>query len=76
MDSIKSDPLGQRLIRVLERAWSSPFTTKSDFAKAEADWVAIAASLGFITTYQPSGRFGRIWRVTPRGASFLFTEKR
>ncbi|BAF89594.1 hypothetical protein AZC_3596 [Azorhizobium caulinodans ORS 571] len=56
----------------MQEAWLKPFMTKSNIAKAEADGVALAASLGLITTRVDATTFGRIWRVTPKGLSLLF----
>lgn len=53
-------------------AWVQPFTTKSDFAKTEADWIATAASLGFITTISGHFEMGRKWLPTPEGLALIF----
>lgn len=59
---------------VLERLWTYAVTTKSDEARTYADEIAEAASRGFITTaIAPRGSlYGRIWKLTPQGLSFLF----
>jgi len=59
----------------VRHAWLHPFSTKSNFAKSEADWVAVAASLGLITVRVSPARFGRTWRITPKGLSQLFPEE-
>ena len=46
-------------------------TTKSTFAKAQADEIALAASAGLITVRQGSS-FGRVWRITPQGLHILW----
>jgi hypothetical protein len=56
----------------VERVWKYTPSTKSDFAKAEADWIAVAASMGLITTMTGPDRFGRKWLVTPLGLTALF----
>lgn len=48
-----------------------PFRTKSDFAREQADYVAIAASLSLITVAQGAFTFTRDWRVTAKGLRYL-----
>ena len=56
---------------ILRRAWLQGFRTKSDFARLHADGVAVAASLGLITTKIGAERFDRSWHITKRGLTFL-----
>jgi hypothetical protein len=63
---------GLTLTEVLERAWKSGFSTKSDFAREHADFVAMAASDGFITTRIAAGLYGRDWQITPSGLKHLY----
>jgi hypothetical protein len=56
---------------VLRKAWLQGFRTKSDFARHYANEVAIAASLGLISTKIGKERFDKSWHVTRRGLSFL-----
>lgn len=56
---------------VLRKAWLQGFRTKSDFARAYADEVAIAASLGLISTKIGKDRFDRTWHITRKGMDFL-----
>lgn len=72
MENIKLETTGVKLIEVLSRAWHSPFTTKSDFAREYANLIAMAASDGFITTRLATGLYGRTWQITPRGLQHLF----
>lgn len=51
----------------LDRAWRSPFTVKSDFARKGALHVAIAASEGFITTKIDEDAWGTRWCITDVG---------
>jgi len=60
------------LLSVVERAWMSPFMTKSDYARDNADLVAAAASGGLITTLVSSADHGRRWRPTPEGLQLLW----
>jgi hypothetical protein len=46
-------------------------TTKSDFAREFADYVAMAASMGFISTRVNSTVYGRQWQITVRGLTAL-----
>ena len=52
---------------VLDRAWRHPFTIKSDFARAGAFHVALAASEGFITTKVDVEAWGKRWLITEVG---------
>ncbi len=56
---------------VLHRAWSDPFTTKSDFARENADMVAELGFSQLITTLDAHG-FGPIWKITPLGLEVLW----
>jgi hypothetical protein len=67
------EAIGPRLIEVLTMAWVRPFKTKSDFARAHADIVAMAASDGFLTTRRATGLYDQSWRVTPSGLAHLYT---
>jgi hypothetical protein len=48
------------------------FTTRSDFARLNAEAVAAAAVQGFITTEVPGDGYGSVWRPSPLGADALF----
>lgn len=56
---------------ILERAWLGGFSTKSDFAREKANGVAIAASLGLITTEIKPYKFGTKWVVTKQGLEVI-----
>lgn len=60
-----------KLTDIVDRARSCPFSTRSDFARQQADLIAEAASSGFITTLSLDGKPGRAWRVTAAGAAWL-----
>lgn len=72
---------GQKLTDILEvltdlrlvvyEARLRPFTTQSDFARGSALAVALAASLGYISTLQDSRNFGNRWMITNRGMKFM-----
>lgn len=56
---------------VLRKAWLGGFMTKSNFAREFANEVAIAASLGLITTKIGRESFDRTWRITRKGLDHL-----
>lgn len=58
------------ILAVIEEAHNAPFSVQSDYARSKAQWVAAAASMGFITTECPAG-YGRRWRTTIDGLLFL-----
>lgn len=64
------------VVHLLQRVWTYPVTTKSDDARVFADEIAEASSRELITTavVPPTIAkiFGRIWKVTPKGLSFLY----
>lgn len=59
------------LKQVLHTIWTYQVTTKSDFAREYADYVAMAASMGFISTRIMEHVYGRQWQVTARGLDVL-----
>ncbi|MRN66393.1 hypothetical protein GJU92_07855 [Brucella sp. 10RB9213] len=71
MENTRLATTGKKLTDVLSRAWHSPFKTKSDFARENADAIAMAASDGLITTRIATGLYGREWRVTAAGIQHL-----
>jgi hypothetical protein len=53
---------------VLCEAWRTGFTTKSDFGRENADYVAIASCMGWITTrIFPPDVWGSTWNITSKG---------
>jgi hypothetical protein len=66
--------LHEDTLRVLYRAFDGGFSTKSDFARAKANHVACAASLGLITTALPDQSFSNQWRTTEAGIKVLFEQ--
>lgn len=63
----------ERLLPVLRRAWESPFTTRSDYARDNMEDVAMAACLGLITVkhHNTLHEWGRTWRITAAGLAQL-----
>jgi hypothetical protein len=64
-----SEIIGLKPTNILRHALTNPFTTRSDFARKNAEWVAYCCCEGLITTRVPvSGKeFGRIYYITPMG---------
>lgn len=60
-----------KVIVVLRRAWLVGFRTKSNFAREFADEVAIAASLGLISTKIGKDQFDKTWHITRKGMDYL-----
>jgi len=53
---------------VVLKAWASPFSVQSNYAREAAIEVALAASMGWITNIAPDGlSFTRQWHTTPEG---------
>lgn len=61
----------QRLIEVLSVAQNGGFSLQCDFARINAGYVAMAASMGLITTEQGRGMYGRKWFATRKGKAWL-----
>jgi hypothetical protein len=59
------------LYAVVWLAWAGGFTVQSDHARSRAVHVAIAASLGLITTQVEDIWFGRTWYITADGIAFM-----
>lgn len=66
-----TNPNEKRLASVVMYAHLQPFRTKSDFAREQADYVAIASSIGLISVAQGAFTFTREWRVTSKGLRYL-----
>jgi hypothetical protein len=61
----------KQLKDTLQQAWKHGISTKGDFARANADTIAIAASCGFITTHVRANEYGRRWLITKLGLEAL-----
>ena len=77
--SIEPDQRGPKLIdrnlhKVLETVWTSDVTTKSDFAREWADYIAMAASMSLITTKVACDIYSRHWQITGAGLMLLEEE--
>ncbi len=77
--TIEPETRGQKLIdrnlhEVLNVVWTSDVTTKSDFARAWADYIAMAASMDLITTRVADTVYSRHWQITAKGLHLLEKE--
>jgi hypothetical protein len=63
-----------RLRALLDRCWREKVSIKSDYARTNAEIVAMGASLQLITTQVSIGTFAGAWNITTKGLSWL-TEK-
>lgn len=71
MANMESEEAGPKLTEVVQRAQSGGFTLQCDFARVNAAHVSMAASLGFISTEQERGVYGRTWHATRKGKAYL-----
>jgi hypothetical protein len=55
---------------VLDRVYEQGMSIQSNYARQHSQAVCAAACLGFITTETSSG-FGKVWRVTQAGLSYM-----
>lgn len=62
---------GATLTDVIRTAWEHGIATKGDYARANANTVAMAASEGLITTITTPGVYSTRWKPTPLGLTFL-----
>jgi hypothetical protein len=60
----------RKLCEVIAEAYRKGFTVQSDYARMHADYVAMAASLGLLSTKLFDNVFSREWRPTIRGLAF------
>lgn len=59
---------GLKLTEVLLRAYQSPFTTRSNFARLNPELVAVCACEGLITTRNTeSDTYGNVWYISVMG---------
>lgn len=63
--------LDSYLKQVLHTVWTCEVTTKSDFARENADYIAMASSMGLISTRIMANVYGRNWQVTAKGLDAL-----
>lgn len=63
--------IDQKLFDVTLEAFKRSFSVQSDFARANAPYVAMAASLGLISTKVHNNVFSSEWRPTVKGLTWL-----
>jgi hypothetical protein len=61
----------ERLAELLDLIWRSKVSVKSTYARANAEVVAMAASLQMITTKTGVSTFANEWQITNTGLSWL-----
>lgn len=63
--------IDQKLFDIVLEAFTRSFSVQSDFARANAAYVAMAASLGLISTKVHNNVFSSEWRPTVKGLNWL-----
>lgn len=58
-------------LETLAKAHFEGFTTKSDFARENADAVAMLACCGLISTHMQDETWTNLWKITGDGLTFL-----
>jgi hypothetical protein len=61
----------KKLFEVVLEAYKRSFSVQSDYARATAEHVAMAASLGYISTKVHNNVYSRDWRPTVKGLTWL-----
>lgn len=63
--------IDDKLFEVVLEAYKRSFSVQSDYARACAEHVAMAASLGYISTKVHNNVYSRDWRPTVKGLTWL-----
>lgn len=63
--------IDQKLFEVVLEAYKRGFSVSSDYARYAAEHIAMAASLGFISTKVHNNVYSRDWRPTVKGLTWL-----
>lgn len=67
-------PLPDDMEEVLDHAWETPISVASNYARAHLTTIALAASLGWLSTVHPDGLdFTKTWHITASGLSYFKT---
>lgn len=61
----------KRLAEVILEAYRRGFTVQSDYARTHADYIAMAASIGLVSTRLYGNVYSREWRPTVKGLAWL-----
>jgi hypothetical protein len=64
------------LMHVLRECRNAPVFVKGNFARSNAVDIAMAASLGFLTTQVEWGEFSNRWHLTTKGLEVLQAESK
>ena len=64
-------PIEDRLACVIDIVWRAGLPVKGNIARANAEIVAMAASLSMITTKTGVSTFASSWQITNTGLSWL-----
>lgn len=67
----EEDRDGVLAYEVLAKSHFEGFTTKCDYARDNADVVAMLACAGFITTNIQGDQWSNLWKITVDGLAFL-----
>ena len=62
------------MLTLLQQVYLKPLAVQGDLARREAATVAMAASMGLISTQIDPHTFGRDWRITNKGLLLLKEE--
>lgn len=76
LNSLHDVAKDEALLEVVALAWEEPFTTKSDFARKEATFVAMAIEEGFITLKDEGLEYTTRFRITTKGIQFCLHQGR
>lgn len=71
MSQLHEDGMAEALRPLLREVWMHPFKTRSNSAREFASDIAVAASMGWITTRVHGQGWGDWWRITGRGLAIL-----
>lgn len=63
--------LDDRVKALLQQVYTRPLAIQGNTARTDADIVAMAASMGLITSQISPNEFGRDWRITGKGLLML-----
>lgn len=68
---MRSLSIDKILLEVVLESYKRSFAVQSDYARAQAEYIAMAASLGLISTKVHNNVYSRDWRPTVKGLMLL-----
>jgi hypothetical protein len=68
---MRSSTIDKHLLETVLEAYKRSYSVQSDYARANAEYVAMAASIGYISTKVYGNVFSRDWRPTVKGLTWL-----